>query len=174
MRQYGVHIALVIAVLLNVVQFFTRPKTNTVDKGTQVKFEDFARKVTRELLDMSYISYEQSTMTLLQQDLAPNVKAALMQAEKLPKSQDDLKASLKTLTDQRQVSSCRIDSVNQSDPNEKGLIPIDVQGVVAVHSAEEGGPAGPVPFHFQYLMGLTGGSDPAAQRPIVADFHEVH
>ena len=112
MRQYGVHIALVVAILLNVLQFFTRPNTRALDTSRKQDFAEFARKVTRELLDSSYITFEQSTMALMQRDLATNVKTQLMQTDKLPKSADDMKATIKTLTDQRQVSACRIAKAN--------------------------------------------------------------
>lgn len=71
----------------------------------------------------------------------------------LAATQDELAAQAKSLADSRQLSAIRIDEVNTSEPNAKGLIPMDVRGVVAIHSAEESGPSGPVNFKFRYLIG---------------------
>ncbi|MBI4532775.1 MAG: hypothetical protein HY711_02415 [Candidatus Melainabacteria bacterium] len=85
----------------------------------------------------------------------------------LPKSNEDLKARAQTIAGQKQVSAVRIDVVNQSEPNAQGLIPIEVQGVIAVHSAE--GFEGPRPFRFQFLVGQNAQS----KLPVVAAFQEV-
>jgi len=71
----------------------------------------------------------------------------------LAATQDELAAQAKSLSDSRQLSAIRIDEVTSSEPNNKGLIPMDVRGVVAIHSAEESGPSGPVNFRFRYLIG---------------------
>jgi hypothetical protein len=49
----------------------------------------------------------------------------------------------------------RVDEVNVGEPdaNRQGLIPIDVKGVVAIHSSDEQGTADPQPFRFKYWVG---------------------
>src|SRR5687768_1384278 len=124
LRQYGVHIALVISILCNVGLFFTRPSSKgQVDKGTKDQFTVFARQVTNHILDNSYVSFEQSTTALLSSELAPSVKQQLMKMELLPKSMDEIKATARTLEQQRQITAVRIDSVSQGDPNAQSLIP---------------------------------------------------
>jgi len=165
-RQYGVHVGLVVSVLLNVILIATRPNPHPVSGALKANFEQFARQVTNQLLDSSYITYEKSTSALFSGELAPSVVTQLIKAELLPKSAEDVKAQVRSLTDQRQVSAVRIDSLNQGEPNPQGLIPIEVSGVVVIHSAQESGPSGPQPFKFKFLMG----QNAKTQQPIVAAF----
>lgn len=172
MRQYGVHIALIVSILVNVGLFLTRPDPKkNVAKPLKDQFTNFARQVTNHILDNSYVSFEQSTMELLSKELAPSVKQQMMKAELLPKSMDEVKATARTLEQQRQITAVRIDAINQAEPNAQGLIPVEVRGVVAKYSAEESGPPAPQPFTFKFLMGQTKGPDgPEDLRPIVAAF----
>src|SRR5574341_923810 len=98
LRMYGVHIALAVSVLCNVVLFFTRPDPKKM-VGQQIKadFDKFARQVTTQLLDSSYITFEQSTMGLFSGELAPSVQQQLFKEGILPKSQEEVKATARTL-----------------------------------------------------------------------------
>ena len=95
---------------------------------------------------------------------------------------DELNATVKTLTDERQVSAVRIDEVHTGDPEGKsGYVPAEVKGVVAIHSAEESGPTGPVPFRFRFLLGLRAGkngqpmlaADGKTPLPVVVGFEDA-
>jgi hypothetical protein len=69
------------------------------------------------------------------------------------------------------VVNIRIDNVTTNDAvnvNGTSLIPVDVSGLVAVHSADEAGP--PSRFHFQFLVGYRGGN---TQAPLVAAFKDL-
>ncbi|HEY9679459.1 MAG TPA: hypothetical protein V6C76_15735 [Drouetiella sp.] len=153
-RKYGVHVLLVFSVLMNGLLIVTRPNpSKTLSKDAKVNYENFARTVTQHLLDTNYITYKDSTLALIDKELAPPVVQALSKAEMLAGSQEELFAQAKSLTDRRQFSAVRIEEVTSAEPNNRGLIPIDVKGVVAIHSAEESGPSGPVAFKFRYLVG---------------------
>lgn len=168
-RQYGVHAALAVSVLMNILLLLTRPNPSAaIVKQEQKRFAEFARQVTQHLLDGSYISYEQSTLALLPTpqgpgELAPNVVAQLKQQELIPRSADEAKAILRDLTDTKRVSALRIDSVTPGEPTPQGLIPVQVKGVAAAHSASGSEEHA---FTLNFLMGLTG--QPPDQRPIVA------
>ncbi|HEY9867593.1 MAG TPA: hypothetical protein V6D08_00175, partial [Candidatus Obscuribacterales bacterium] len=57
-RQYGVHAALAVSVLMNILLLLTRPNPSAaIVKQEQKRFAEFARQVTQHLLDGSYISY---------------------------------------------------------------------------------------------------------------------
>jgi hypothetical protein len=180
-RSYGVHVLLVFSVIMNGLLIITRPNPNkTLSKDAKVSYENFARTVTAHLLDTNYISYKESTLALIEKELAPNVVQVLSKAGMLAATQDELAAQAKSLADSRQLSAIRIDEVITSDPNARGLIPMDVRGVVAIHSAEESGPSGPVPFKFRYLIGNKSdqkgqpvmGADGKAL-PLVAGFEDM-
>jgi hypothetical protein len=153
-RLYGVHVLLVFSVIMNALLIVTRPNPKaTITKDQKVSYENFARTVTAHLLDTNYISYKESTLALIEKELAPNVVQVLSKAGMLAATQDELAAQAKSLSDSRQLSAIRVDDVTTGDPNQRGLIPMDVRGVVAIHSAEESGPSGPVNFKFRYLIG---------------------
>jgi hypothetical protein len=86
----------------------------------------------------------------------------------LPRNINELKATAKTYMAQKRVSAVRIDEVTQKDADNRGLVAVDVTGVVAVHSAEEAGPDA-VHFHFRYLLGFR----PNTQIPLVAKFQDL-
>ncbi len=171
-KKYGIHIALVFSLLFNFLLIVTRPnlkKTLNVDVKQQM--DQFARRVTGHVLDTSYISYETSTDFLLDRDngeLAPAVITAMRQQQLLPNDSAELRANVQTYTDQKRIVAVRVDKVEIGDPSSQGLIPVDVYGMVAVHSADEAGP--PSSFHFQYLIGYRNGN---TQMPIVAGFREI-
>lgn len=153
-RQYGVHVLLIFSVLMNILLIVTRPNpSKTISKDAKVSYENFARQVTAHLLDTNYISYKESTMALLDKELSPPVADVLRKAGMLAATADELAAQAKSLSDQRQLSAIRIDEVTSGEPNNRGMIPMDVRGVVAIHSAEESGPSGPVNFKFRFLVG---------------------
>jgi len=175
LKKYGLHIFLVFSVLFNFLLLATRPnlkKVITTDVRSQL--EAFARQVTTHILDTSYISYGAATSALLSAstgELDLPVVAELRRQQLLPNSAEELKANIQTYTSQRRVVAIRIDRVDTGEAvvvNGVSEIPINVSGVVAVHSADEAGP--PTPFHFQFLMGYRGGN---AQAPLVADFKDL-
>jgi len=168
-RQYGVHAALIVSLFFNLILFITRPNPKTdIGKDKKIEFTEFARKVTSHLLDSSFITYEQSTTALLNGELAPSVVTQMRQTGQLPKSAEELQATIRTLTDQRQVSAVKIDSIQQGDPDAKGLIPIQVEGDTVIRSAQESGSGNPVHFTLKYMMGVNA----KTQEPIVASISE--
>lgn len=165
MRMYGVHVALGVSLLLNVGLFFTRPDPKKL-VGQQIKtdFDHFARTVTSHLLDSSYITVEQNTTALMSGELAPSVIQQLKQVGLLPQSLEEMKAQSRTAAEERRVTAVKIDSVNIGEPNPNGLVPVEVSGSVAIHSAS--GSEDPKPYRFKYLLG----THKETQKPIVAGF----
>jgi len=155
-RQYGLHAALAASLCLNGLLILTRPSGKpTVTKEQKADMDGFARSVTNHLLDTSYISYRKSTLALTTELAANPVQAMLAKAGMLALGADDLNAQEKSLQDKRQLSAVAINEVVVGDPdaNHNGLIPIDVKGVVAIHSTDESGTADPQPFRFKYWIG---------------------
>jgi hypothetical protein len=172
LKKHGVHIGLAISLFLNFLFFCAKLSQHpTVSSQQKTDFDAFIRKVTEHILDTSYVSYEGSTAALIDKDkgeLTQGVVTFLRNQQQLPRDLIELRATEKVYTDQRRVSAIRIDEVRQSEPNSQGMITIDVNGVIAVHSAEESDP-GPVHFHFKYLVGVRGGTE----TPIVVDFKDL-
>lgn len=179
-RTYGVHAFLAVSLLVNAFLLVTRPNPQKQVSGElKTNLDVFARNVTQHILDTSFISYENSTRALLPAgnvpgELAPPVVALLKSREQLPKTLEDLRATARTLESQRQVSAVRIDSVNQGEPDDKSLVPLDVTGVVAIHSADESVSGNPVPFRFVFKVGMAANpQNPEQKRPIVVDFRDM-
>lgn len=165
-RQYAVHGLLAFSVLLNVIFVATRPKqTKDIPKDAKVNFDAFARTVTSHLLDTSFISYKDSTIDLLQGELAPNVVSQLKAQQTLAANAEDLAAQAKVLSDQRSVSAIRIDSVTESEQDANGLLPIDVRGIMVKH--DETGATDPIHFHFKFLIGNR--ANPKDHTPVLDD-----
>jgi hypothetical protein len=171
-QQYGLHLAVLISVLLNIFLIATRPGPNKgVSTEVKTDFEQFGRRVTQHILDTSYINYQSATTSLMDPqsgELAPPVVNIMRKRGLLPNSKEELQASIKAFGDSKRVCAVNVQTVRVSDPDSQGLIPIDVTGVVAVHSAEESYP-GPVPFHFRYRVGYRRGST----TPLVSDFADL-
>lgn len=178
-RQYGVHIGLIVSVLLNLLLIGTGPTLPKVAPELKQTIDIFARQVTQHLLDTSYISYVDSTAALLNGELSPRVVDVLRQQGLIAKNDEDLRAQAKELTDQRQVAAVKIESVNPMDPDNTGLTPVDVKGKVAVHSSQDAGPATPVSFYFRYWIGARVGQDQKPEMvnglpvPMVAQFKDL-
>ena len=194
-RQYGVHAALGVSVLFNLILFTTRPAgTHGMSAALRKGMEQVAKDVTTQMLDSSYINYENNTLMLMKSgELDPPLIRRMVHQQNLPKDQTDLKATERTLQDEKNVVAVRIDQVVTGDPLPNGLVPIDVGGMVAQHSAS--GAEAPRAFHFKYIMGMrkTGekeqnqdinshshfsGGGPAAQQvdvqvPVVADIQDL-
>ena len=172
LKRYGLHIGLIVSVLLNLLMFATRPNmSKVVSAETKADFDAFVRRVTQHILDTSYITYEGSTTALMRPDsgeLAPPVVKFLQSQGQLPSNMAQLKATAKTYAAQRRVSAVRIDDVTQREMDNHNLIPVDVSGVIAVHSAIED-TSGPVTFKFRFLVGFK----PNTQIPIVANFQDL-
>lgn len=179
-KTYGVHACLAVSLLVNGFLLITRPNPQKQVSGElKTNLDVFARNVTQHILDTSFISYENSTRALLPNgpvpgELAPPVVALLKSKEQLPKTMEDLRATARTLESQRQVSAVRIDSVTQGEPDDKSLVPLDVTGMVAIHSADESVSGNPVPFHFYLKVGMAANpQNPEQKRPIVVDFRDA-
>ncbi len=179
-KTYGVHACLAVSLLCNAFLLLTRPNPQKqVSSEMKTNLDVFARNVTQHILDTSFISYEYSTRALLPTgavpgELAPPVLAQLKSREQLPKTMEDLRATSRTLESQRQVSAIRIDQVNQGEPDKDGLLPLDVSGVVAIHSADESVSGNPVGFHFFYKVGMAANpNNPEQKRPIVVNFQDM-
>jgi hypothetical protein len=175
LKKYGLHIILVLSLLFNCLLIVTRPNLKKlVTSDVRSQLENFARQVATHILDTSYISYGTATAALINPssgELDLPVVNELRRQQLLPVSSEELKANIQTYTSQRRVVSIRIDKVDTNDAvivNGASLIPVDVTGLVAVHSADEAGP--PTPFHFRFLIGYRGGN---AQAPLVADFKDL-
>ncbi|HEY9772311.1 MAG TPA: hypothetical protein V6C81_00720 [Planktothrix sp.] len=180
-RQYGIHAALFVSVLFNVILFTTRPAAPKVAPEIKVSYEQFARQVTQHLLDTSYISYADSTLALLRDELAPGVKKQLIAQEMLAKNEDDLRSTAKTLIEQHQVAAIKITECLPSDLDQNGMLPVEVRGIVAIHSAQESGPSDPVHFDFKFKIGGRAGpdgkpmlsSDGKTPVPCIVEFQDV-
>jgi len=179
-KTYGVHAFLAVSLLVNAFLLITRPNPQKQVSGElKTNLDVFARNVTQHILDTSFISYESSTRALLPTgkvpgELAPPVVALLKSREQLPKTLEDLRATARTLESQRQVSAVRIDSVTQGEPDDKSLVPLDVTGVVAIHSADESVSGNPVPFRFVFKVGMAANpQNPEQKRPIVVEFRDM-
>ncbi len=166
LKQYGVHIIVVISLFFNLFQFITRPKKETVTSQMKQDFGQFAKQVTTHLLDTSYINYIEST-SRLQGELSDSVKQRLRQDGVLPGTAEELKANLMEFTKARRVCAMQFKAVDMKEPNAQGMIPIEVQGVVAVHSADE---SAQQPFHLVYMVGLRKGDPPS---PVVVQMQEL-
>jgi hypothetical protein len=148
-KLYGIHILLGVSVLANAFLWLSRPSKPTMPNEVKQDVEKFARLVTNNLLDTSYITC-QDNMVNLRDELAPSVANNLAQAGVLPRSEQDLKALVMDMTERKQICAVRIDNVKTGDPDATGCIPVRVSGVCAIHSAAETGERN---FVFQYLLG---------------------
>lgn len=171
-RQYGIHMALALSLLVNLFLATTRPHKSLVAPEMKKSCEQFARTVTNHLLDTSYITYESSTDALMDPnnpELASNVVEALKQQELLAKTPEEFSAIARSAKQERRVSAVRIDEVNVGEPDKNSFVPVEVKGVVAIHSAADTGPSGPVPFHFQFTLG----TNTKTEALIVVDFRDL-
>jgi hypothetical protein len=148
-KLYGVHILLGLSLLINAFLWLSRPSKPTMPNEVKQDVEKFARIVTTNLLDTSYITCQEN-MINLKDELAPTVAQNLQQAGVLPKSEQDLRALVMDMTERKQICAVRIDQVKTGDPDASGCIPVRVTGVCAIHSAAETGERN---FTFQYLLG---------------------
>jgi hypothetical protein len=165
-RQFGIHVVLFVSLFANLILFTTRPAAPKVAPEIKMTFEQFAKQVTQHLLDTSYITYRESTQAL-DGELAPKVKQILMSQDMLAKSNEELIATERSLRESRQVSALRIADILDSDLTPDGMLPVEVRGQVAIHSAGEGGPTGPVGFDFKFLIG--GKASPDGRPQLMAD-----
>jgi hypothetical protein len=166
LRKYSIHIIVVISLFGNLFQFITRPKKETVTNQMKNDFNQFARQVTTHLLDTSYINYLEST-SRLQGELSDAVKQRLRQDGVLPGTNEELKANLMEFSKVRRVCAMQFKTIEVKEPNAQGMIPIEVQGEVAVHSADE---SAQQPFHLLYMVGLRKGDPPS---PVVVQMQEL-
>lgn len=160
------------SICLNVVLYtMLRTHASTVPAVTRLDCEGLAQKVAMELLDSSYLRYDQNTQELLQgRQLAPNVIKAMQQKGLLPATTSEMKATGRLLAEEKKVSAVRIDSLRSSTQlTPQGYVPVDIEGLVAAHSASG---ATESKFHLRFLIGSAGGRT-GPQEYIVAELEEV-
>jgi hypothetical protein len=98
----------------------------------------------------------------------------------IAKSEEDLRAQARSLIDQRQVAAIKITSVVMHEaPNPNSPTPVDVKGIVAIHSSQDTGPTEPLPFFFRYAVGARVGQNGQPEMvngnpvPMIADFRDM-
>jgi hypothetical protein len=154
-KKYGIYVGLTVSLLLNVLLIATRPNlSKVVGAADKANFEQFARTVTSQFLDSSYISYGANTLALMSGELAPSLRDKLQADGTLPRSKEEIAATERELSAKREVTAVRIDSVDLGEPDSNSFVPADVKGTVAVHSADESGPS-EQNFHFKLLIGTS-------------------
>lgn len=168
-KQYGVVVVLAVSLFFNFLLIATRPKKQKMDQAMHTDFKVFAKEVTTHLLDTSYITYLDSNEKL-HSELVPKVVRKLKASGLLPKSRQESKAINLELQKSRQVCSLRFDrvSVGNPDPKQNNLVPVEVEGIIAIHSSKETTPSQPQPFNLEYWMGIS----PKTKKPIVGNFRE--
>ena len=160
----GIHILLVVSVCLNGILWLSRPQ-KTMPAEVKQDVEAFVRTVTNHLLDTSYLSCE-TNMTALRSELDPPLARTLTQQGILPKDAQDMHALVMDMAERKQICSVRIDKIQVREPDQRGLIPVAVQGVCAIHSAAETAERG---FTFQYLIG----QHPETKQFLIADYRDL-
>jgi hypothetical protein len=160
-----VYVALVFSVMGNMLGIAMRPSVGKGMTGElKLNYDQFARQVTSHLLDTSYITYKASTIALggpqLQGggELEKHVLEGMKQTGLMAKSSEEVEALGKGLYDTRTVAAVRIDGVNIGTPPANKPVPVDVSGVVVIHSSQETNP-NPVPFDFHFDMALKPGEN---------------
>ncbi|MBS2007795.1 MAG: hypothetical protein JST01_12185 [Cyanobacteria bacterium SZAS TMP-1] len=148
-RLYGIHILLGLSLIVNAFLWLSRPSKPAMPTEVKQDVEKFARQVTINLLDTSYITCQENMLNL-KDELAPSVAATLAQVGVLPRNEQDLRALVLDMSERKQICAVRIDQVKVFDPDANGCIPVQVKGVCAIHSAAETGERN---FVFTYLLG---------------------
>src|SRR5579883_1414246 len=146
------------------------PKNNVLNADKKSDYTAFVKQVTEHLLDTSYINYAQSTM-LLNQELHPALQNRLRQQGVLPESDAAYKANLMDYQKSRRVVAVKFNAIDLKDLTKDGMLPVDVQGDVAMHSADE---AATQPFHFLFVVGMRPGPTPSdPPMPVVVDMQDL-
>lgn len=166
-RQYGVHAALIVSLLFNVVGMATKANANKVSNSVKVDYDRFCRQVTQHIFDANYLTAAQS-LTELQNECHPQVLAQLRQGGALPTSNEELKAIVRQMDESKSVSCVKFDSVTVGEEDRNHYLPVRVAGVVVVHDA-----AGvrPHQFNLQYVVAQAITKNVA--KPIVLSFKEL-
>ncbi|HEY9759457.1 MAG TPA: hypothetical protein V6C97_30140 [Oculatellaceae cyanobacterium] len=153
--QNWVYLALLVSVSMNMLFIAMRPSASKgMDKELQLNYNQFARTVTTHLLDTSYITFKDSTKQLGSGELQPLVLDGMRKNNLIAKSDSEMEATYKDLYETRRVSAVRIDSVDVAQAAPGKPIPVEVAGVVVIHSSSDATPPNPVPFKFHYDMAL--------------------
>lgn len=163
-KTYGVHILLVVSICMNGILWATRPQ-KTMPTEVKQDIETFVRRVTNHLLDTSYLCCEQN-MTALRGELDPPLARNLTQQGILPKDAQDMHALVMDMTERKQICSVRIDKIQVGEPDQRGLIPVNVAGVCAIHSAAETAERG---FAFRYTIG----QHPETKAYLIAEYQDL-
>lgn len=111
-------------------------------------FDSFARCVARHLLDKSYISYEENSIALVSGELSDSVVAQLQKEELLPKNMAEMHARWTQLKKDGILSAIRFDESTVGEPNEHGLVPVELKGQVVSKSSKL------QPFKLWLLIGI--------------------
>jgi hypothetical protein len=176
-KRYGVHAVLLCSLLFN-VGLFTRVSTSkaAVTPTQKADYEKFVKQVTQHLFDASYLTVDGSMHELNTEILGPAL-AKLRQAEVVPKTEDDLRAITRQLSDSKAVSCIKFDSITMENPVErqvgqgKALMqPVDTRIQIVVHDAEG---VRPSTIHMRYYLAYAPGAVQGQQRLVVYDFDQL-
>lgn len=171
-KTYGVHAVCIVSVIFNLVAMAKLAPSGKLSGEQKVDFENFARQVTRHLVDSCFLTFDSSMYHLAgagtKSELGPVPIKKLTDGGVIPATPDEMKAISRQLKENKSVSSISIDDVKLEEADRGGLVPIVVSGRVVKLSAE--GLMGPSPVRFKYLVGVRGGDTPL---PVVADFQEL-
>ena len=135
-------------------------------KEQKLQFEQFVRQATNNLLDSSYLTFDDS-IAALQGQCSSAALQQMRNTEFVPRTAEDIKAVSRQLRDKKMVSVIRIESINLMQPDAQGLVPVEVKGQVVGHSAE--GLEGPRSFCLRFLIGQRQGT----QEPAIAGFQPM-
>lgn len=164
-RKYGIHAALIVSVIFNLVLFTKVNSARAVTGAQKSDSEKFAKQVTAHLYDASYLTFADS-MSALTSELAPNALKKLTADGTVPRSMDELKTVQRELQDKKSVSCLKMDDVNVAAPDGNGMLPIDMKVNIIVHDSEGVRPTG---MKMRYLIGMARTKDSPEPRPIVVD-----
>lgn len=149
LKQYGVHLLLAASIVGNLVLWASMPKGTKMSAETKQNIDVFVKQVTTHLLDSSYITCQQNVLEL-RKELSPSVLNMMMQNKILPGNDSELMGLVRDMTERKQICAIRIDSQKVGEATANGMIPVQVSGVCAIHSATD---TSERPFTFQYLIG---------------------
>lgn len=161
-RQYGVHAVCIVSVFFNLIGLTRMTASKAVTQEQKTDFDHFARTVSQHLFDASYLTFDESMISLCQSELGPSLVSRLKHNGDLPQDSTYMRAQARDLREKQSVSCVKIYSCAVGQQDQTGLVPVDVELGVVKHTTE--GVDGPVYFKVTYKMGLRRDT----QKPIVA------
>jgi hypothetical protein len=139
--------------ILAVVGIFVQT-VSLLSNTPQRELEEFAHRVTKDLLDTSSTRYSIGTAALTNPtngELDAKVIRTLRNKGILPRHDAEMQEIAKGFTTSERVCKVNIESTRIGKLDSRGLIPISVSGDIAVK--EKGVSEGSQPFHLQYEVG---------------------